>query len=292
MKLRPGYWLSLALHGVLVLLLVALTVESSPRVLFVDLLHGWNASASSAPAGALASSGAVAPRRVMAVRAARSQGGAATSSTTPAAPASSPPPPTAVTPAPATSAPVGTEIVAPPRAPVESAAARVDVAPVQAPSIVTPSGGVPGGSGAAGGSSDRPGAPGVAASSAGAGGRPGGGLESARGSSVAALGSGDGGGGLGLEYAGYLGLIRRRIQDALEYPLAARRRGATGTVVIEISVDAAGAIRGVTVVGSSSHALLNAAVLEAVRGVGRTPFPPGLRPRPLRAHLPIVFELQ
>ena len=109
---------------------------------------------------------------------------------------------------------------------------------------------------------------------------------------MAALGPGDGGGGLGLEYAGYLGLIRRRIQDALEYPLAARRRGATGTVVIEISVDAAGAIRGVTVVGSSSHALLDAAVLEAVRGVGRTPFPPGLRPRPLRAHLPIVFELQ
>jgi len=72
----------------------------------------------------------------------------------------------------------------------------------------------------------------------------------------------------------------------------ARRRGLTGTVVIEIAVGADGTIGRVTLAGSSSHRLLDDAVLEAARGLGRTPFPPGLRPRPLRMQLPIVFDLR
>ena len=43
---------------------------------------------------------------------------------------------------------------------------------------------------------------------------------------------------------------------------------------------------------SSSHRLLDDAALEAVRAVGRVPFPPGVRPRPLKMRLPVVFVLR
>jgi protein TonB len=96
----------------------------------------------------------------------------------------------------------------------------------------------------------------------------------------------------GAEYGAYLAGIRRRIQESLEYPQAARRRGVKGTVQLEILIKADGAISGVSVAGSSSHPLLDEAALEAVRGLGRQPFPAGLLPRPLRVRLPVVFDLK
>jgi protein TonB len=96
----------------------------------------------------------------------------------------------------------------------------------------------------------------------------------------------------GAEYGGYLAGIRRRIQESLEYPQAARRRGIKGTVQLEITIKADGAIGGVSVAGSSSHPLLDDAALEAVRSLGRQPFPAGLLPKPLRVRLPVVFDLK
>jgi protein TonB len=96
----------------------------------------------------------------------------------------------------------------------------------------------------------------------------------------------------GVEYGAYLGGLRRRIQESLQYPLAARRRGLGGTVVLEILIGADGAIGAVSLVGSSSHRVLDEAALEAVRGVGPAPFPPDLAARPLRVRLPVVFELR
>jgi protein TonB len=93
-------------------------------------------------------------------------------------------------------------------------------------------------------------------------------------------------------YAGYIALLRRRVQEGLSYPSAARRRGMTGTVHLDISVESTGRIADVLVVRSSSHDLLDAAALDAVRALRRVPFPPGVRPRAVRVRLPVVFELR
>jgi TonB family protein len=92
-------------------------------------------------------------------------------------------------------------------------------------------------------------------------------------------------------YTAYLQRWRDRIQAALGYPPAARRRGVAGTVHLEITVDPGGRLREARVV-RSAHPLLDEAALESVRGLGPEPFPPGLPPRTLRVRLPVVFALQ
>src|SRR6266704_3464570 len=100
-----------------------------------------------------------------------------------------------------------------------------------------------------------------------------------------------GAGGAGA-YGPYLAALRRRLQEALEYPAAARRRGLSGTVHLEIALEATGRVSEVMLVRSSSHALLDDAALDAARGLRRVPFPPEVRPRALRVRLPVVFELR
>jgi protein TonB len=93
-------------------------------------------------------------------------------------------------------------------------------------------------------------------------------------------------------YGGYLTGLRHRIQEALRYPLPARRRGLTGTVTIELTVLPNGAIGPVTVVESSAHPLLDEAALETAQSLRAEPFPAGLTPRTLRVRLPVVFQLR
>ncbi len=112
------------------------------------------------------------------------------------------------------------------------------------------------------------------------------------GARVALAPTGPLGGEPGSEYGGYLAHVRRRIQESLQYPLAARRRGLKGTVHLEILIKPNGAISAVSVTSSSSHWLLDEAALEAVRSLAPQPFPSGLMPRPLRVRLPVVFDLQ
>ncbi|HEU4368292.1 MAG TPA: TonB family protein, partial [Methylomirabilota bacterium] len=116
------------------------------------------------------------------------------------------------------------------------------------------------------------------------------GLGAREGSALALAVPGEGGG-AGAEYVGYLALLRRRIQESLEYPAVARRRGVTGTVEIEVEVQPSGAIARVTLAASSSHRVLDEAALDAVRAIQRLPFPPEVRPRLLRVRLPVVFDL-
>lgn len=96
----------------------------------------------------------------------------------------------------------------------------------------------------------------------------------------------------GAMYAGYLDRLRQRVHEALRYPAAARRRGLSGTVTIDLTVLPDGAIGPVHVVESSAHPLLDAAVVESVRSLGRQPFPRDLPARTLRVRLPVVFELR
>jgi protein TonB len=107
-----------------------------------------------------------------------------------------------------------------------------------------------------------------------------------------AMAPGGPGGEAGSDYGGYLAGVRRRIQESIQYPTSARRRGIKGTVNLEILIRADGAISSVSVAGSSAHSELDDAAVEAVRSLAPQPFPAGLRPRPLRVKLPIVFDLQ
>lgn len=107
-----------------------------------------------------------------------------------------------------------------------------------------------------------------------------------------AIAPGGTGGEPGSEYGGYLSAVRRRIQESIQYPTSARRRGIKGTVNLEILIRADGAISSVSVAGSSSHSELDEAAVEAVRSLAPQPFPAGLKPRPLKVKLPVVFDLQ
>jgi protein TonB len=111
-------------------------------------------------------------------------------------------------------------------------------------------------------------------------------------SPVAATTPGDARGGIPPEYGPYLRRFRRRVQESINYPLAARRQGIAGTVELEVLLSPSGRIAGVTVVASSSHALLDQAALDAVRRLAPEPIPEPLPRRPLRILLPLAFELQ
>jgi protein TonB len=125
----------------------------------------------------------------------------------------------------------------------------------------------------------------------GSGGGVGSGVGARQGSAVALAVPGDGGGDAA-EYTGYFALLRSRLQEALRYPTAARRRGLTGTVHVDLEIAPTGAIGNVVLATSSSHRLLDEAALEAVRALERVPFPAGVRPRHLRVRLPVVFDLR
>ncbi len=94
------------------------------------------------------------------------------------------------------------------------------------------------------------------------------------------------------EYGPYLWRLRSQIEDTITYPLAARRRRLAGTVLVELVVRPSGEIEHVAVVGSSSHALLDNAAIDAIRAIHPLPFPAELPRRPLRVQLPIVFDFR
>src|SRR3989441_11039840 len=86
------------------------------------------------------------------------------------------------------------------------------------------------------------------------GGAPGGAPDVSHGFALAIAGGAGGPSGPGAEYAAYLGRLRTRIQESLRYPLAARRRGLSGTVHVEIIIRPDGVISAVAVADSSAHA--------------------------------------
>ena len=99
------------------------------------------------------------------------------------------------------------------------------------------------------------------------------------------------GSGASAEYRPYLTALRERIQQAVRYPASARRRGLAGTVSVEILILANGSIGTVTLLESSTHALLDDAALETIRALPRMPLPPDLPARPLRVRVPVVFQM-
>jgi periplasmic protein TonB len=118
-----------------------------------------------------------------------------------------------------------------------------------------------------------------------------GGGGSAGGGALALAVPGSGGAAAG-EYAAYLARFRRRVQEALVYPPLARRRGLTGSVEVEVLIEPGGTVKAAHVITSSSHAVLDAAALDAIRSLPAVPLPEHLPRRALRVRLPLSFLLQ
>jgi protein TonB len=112
------------------------------------------------------------------------------------------------------------------------------------------------------------------------------------GSRLALADPGAGRGDIPPEFGPYLAGFRQRLQKSLVYPLAARRRGLEGRVEIELLLEPSGRVRDISVVSSSSYALLDDAAVEAVKSIPPEPLPAQSRRQPLRVRLPVVFQLQ
>lgn len=315
-RLPAGLVLSTAVHAALVLGVLAAFGGTTPRMLFVDLVEGIGLGGEGSGGGG--SSGEPAPadanqvarpageprrspparRSSPAPRPAQPSAAASQLSKEPAAP----PADAVVSVPPASPAPEG--VPAPPPAPPPSAAQAPSVAVAPSPertAVTGPASGdgagaessAPRSSGAVGMGGAGEAEPGARAGQggSGSGGGLGSGVGARQGSAVALAVPGDGGGGAA-EYAGYFELLRSRLHAALRYPTAARRRGLTGTVHVDLEIAPTGAIGNVVLARSSSHRLLDEAALEAVRALDRVPFPAGVRPRHLRVRLPVVFDLR
>jgi periplasmic protein TonB len=130
------------------------------------------------------------------------------------------------------------------------------------------------------------------AAEGGAGGHAGSDTAGGGGSRLAVARPGPSREGVPAEYTAYLNRFRQRVQETMSYPSSARRRGISGTVQLEVSIDVTGRVRDVEVSASSAHAVLDEAAVDAVRRMAPLPFPVNVPPRPLRVRLPLVFELR
>jgi protein TonB len=277
--------LSLALHvAALGAVLVAVARETRLGALFIDLAHWVESEA----ARAIPVAGARAGGPGSAQHVARALDAPVRRRAAPAdAPAPSPTAP--ASPAPAEAAPSSSPPLAVETAPALMAAAKTSS---EGASGVAP------GTGAAGATSTGAGA----AAAAGIGGNParagarGGEVGSApdvsRGLALVTPGSGGSIVAPGAEYGPYLTRLRQRVQEALRYPPAARRRNVQGAVGLEILIRPDGTLGAVTLADSSGHAVLDEAALETVRSLRPEPFPAGVPPRLLRVRLPVVFTLE
>jgi len=305
--IRPVRWLplSLALHAAIFCAGLWAARELAERPLFVDLTlnepderAGAAGGRGAAPAPEPTKRAVPSPRRTATTASpARATASAASSSAARASAADlTPPPPVA------TSSPV---------APATNPSPVVESSPTVEPSrtaaqapAVQPSPAIEPSSARGGGVAGMaPSVSDAAADSASVGAGGGDARGAARGGAAATAPAGPGGGDGQLAlavpgaggtemYGPYLASLRRRLQEMLEYPPAARRRGLSGTVDLEIALESTGRVSEVLLVRSSSHAMLDEAALHAARNLSRVPFPPDVRPRALRVRLPVVFELR
>ena len=289
---------SLALHGVLLLaVLFALSGETELGVLFIDL------TAEAGPAAAGGAAGPPAP-----ARAGREGAGALRPSV---AARSAPPPsksPASAEPSPAAepASPRDPAAEAPARAPSATPLVPVEASQPDPTQVAAVTNTKPFESSGDAARSSATGAPVGSVTESGSpaegnvllgrgvrGGAPGGAPDVSHGFALAVPGGGGGGGvGPGAEYGAYLGRLRARVQQSLRYPLAARRRGLSGTVHVEIIIRPDGVISAVAVADSSAHAVLDDAAVETIRRLAPEPLPSDVPPRTLRVRLPVVFALE
>lgn len=94
--------------------------------------------------------------------------------------------------------------------------------------------------------------------------------------------------------AGYSRAVRALIEKNKEYPLAARRMGFQGSLIVSFSVNRHGELRSVSLVKTSGNSMLDNAGMRAVRAAGRFPSPPYQTmsgTEELSFRIPITFTL-
>jgi periplasmic protein TonB len=316
MRRLVGLAVSVLVHLGVIAAIVALVRVAAPPVLFVDLAHGLDVAeqAVSDLRRAVADARSRVLPRAGAPRA-KSDGAPQPAASAPvSSPPSAPPAetrrvetpappavPEPVRPAPEPSPPVASAPPPPPAQPAPeprtvdlSAATAVAADGAASPSTTeraaAPATGGRDSGGRGAGGTGAPGATaGVGDGQSGAGARSG----ARDGNAVALAIPGTGGGDpAAADYAGYYATLRQRLYESLTYPQSARRRGLTGTVLVDVEIDASGKLGRVTVVTSSKHSVLDEAALDALHGVKKIPFPPGVPPRRLLVRLPVVFDLR
>jgi protein TonB len=281
-----GLTLSVFLHAGAILALLSWSGTEWAHPLFVDLLERAEQPAGPASPGEAANAARHAAPPGPAVR---DESGARRRAAVPARPATPPPEPPAPSPPPAVASPTPVPPTPPPVPEPPRSVAQPGESAVAPPAPAAPSAPLVG-SEEAGSSSDSRRTDAKGGDAASASSSPGG--PSGGGSPLAKTAPGGAGGAVPGEYGPYLARFRQRVQEALIYPLAARRQGAQGTVELDVLLEASGRVRDVRVVRSSTNALLDEAALETIRRLGAVPFPDSLPRRPLLIRLPLVFELR
>lgn len=303
-RLRRGSLVlaSLAVHAVAIVGVAALARRAPVAPLFVDFTEPGRPSITEAPPGAAASmstrpgpaGGGTRARREAAVR--EEAGGPTSRAPRPlpvTEPSSEPTEPTDMTPPappsletrerPQEAAPPGVEHPAPSsRAAVEPARGPAELVGSAPPS---PAGNTAGSPAPGGGRASDTGAQ-VGAAGAGRG------VSAPGGARLVLALPGSGRGEALAEYGPYLARFRRSVEDALVYPLAARRQGLAGRVELDVLLDAGGRVTAVEIHSSSTHGMLDEAGIAAVRSLPPMPFPEGVPRRSLRIRLPLDFQLR
>lgn len=86
--------------------------------------------------------------------------------------------------------------------------------------------------------------------------------------------------------------VARHIAQRQRYPASARRRGETGDVFVQFTIDAAGQVRSVSITGSTGHASLDQAALDLIYASSPLPRPPeGIPPSRMTIGMPIGYWL-
>ncbi|MDR6992119.1 energy transducer TonB [Luteimonas sp. 3794] len=85
--------------------------------------------------------------------------------------------------------------------------------------------------------------------------------------------------------------IRSKNSQPPAYPLEAMQAGASGTVVLQVDVDAKGTLQNVSVVESSGNAALDAAAMEAARRWTYAAAMHAGSPAPGHVRIPVLFAL-
>jgi protein TonB len=85
----------------------------------------------------------------------------------------------------------------------------------------------------------------------------------------------------------YLGLLRNKIEQAVEYPSALSGTGASGKVIVQITIDKDGALLDSRVIVSSDEPIFDRSALKAVKNASPLPPPPV---NVFTVQIPVVFK--